>query len=54
MTFEQAKKLHNEDEVQDKFIPGILRVVDTKIDNPHRDVYVLCDDGQWYHHQRLK
>lgn len=64
MTFRQAKRLHNEDEVIDKVVtrtPGsntywpnrVLRVVSTIVDEQRKDVWVLCDNGETYHHRRL-
>lgn len=53
MKYTDAKKLHNEDEVVNKNTNASLYVVETKIDTAHRDVYVLCDDGNWYHHRTL-
>lgn len=51
MLYKYAKKLHNEDEVFDKETKRHLKVVQIKVD-PY-DVYVLCNDGEWYHHRRL-
>lgn len=64
MTFKQAKRLHNEDEVIAKVvtrIPGsnvnlpyrVLRVVSTTVDEQRKDVWVLCDNGETYHHRTL-
>lgn len=54
MRYIDAKKLHNEDEVIYKYNNISLYVVETKIDTIHKEVYVLCDDGNWYHHRVLK
>lgn len=53
MTYASAKKLHNEDEVILKKAPVILKVVQVIIDEPHKDVYVVCDDGNEYHHREI-
>lgn len=53
MKYTTAKKLHNADGVIDKNTNASLYVVQIKIDIDHRDVYVLCDDGNWYHHRTL-
>lgn len=52
MTFRDAKKLHNGDEVIFKETKSILYVVEVKIDGS--DIYIYCDDGNWYHHRTLK
>ena len=51
MQYKRAKKLHNGDEVFDKQARRHLAVVKVEVD--FYDVYVLCDDGEWYHHRRL-
>jgi len=54
MRYNEAKKLHNEDEVIDKVTGESLFVVEVKHDAAHRDVYILCDNCEWYHHRRLR
>ena len=54
MKYADAKKLHNKDEVFCKDTNSCLHVIQIDIDAPHRDVYVLCDNGEWYHHRTLK
>ena len=51
MTFREAKKLHNEDEVLVKGTGKSLRVVEIEIEN--RNVFIRCDDGKLYHHTAL-
>lgn len=51
MLYRHAKKLHNEDEVYCKQKRKHLKVVEVIVD-PY-DVYVLCNDGEWYHHRTL-
>jgi len=52
MTYKQAKALTNEDEVAVKKTGCVLQVVDRLIFND-RDVEILCDDGNWYHHREV-
>lgn len=52
MSFIQAKKLHNEDEVIVKATGRVLTVIDIEIDG--RDVFIRCSDGNLYHHRALK
>lgn len=54
MKYADAKKLHNEDEVIYKCTNKSLYVVEVKDDVEHREVYVMCDDGNWYHHRTIK
>ena len=54
MTYPNAKKLHNEDEVIHKYTNRFLRVVEIAVDAMRQEVYVLCDDGNWYHHRTIK
>ena len=51
MTFKDAKKLHNEDEVIHKGTGAILYVVKTS--NYEKNIFILCDDGITYHHREL-
>ena len=51
MTYRNAKRLHNEDEVLIKE-EGIYRyVISTEVDEEHKRVIILCDDGNYYHHR---
>ena len=54
MTFPEAKKLHNEDEVIVKKTGESLCVVSVKVDSVFREVWVTCDDGNTYRHSALK
>ena len=54
MTYQNAKRLHNEDEVIHKYTNKLLRVVEVTDDAAHKDIYVLCDDGETYHHRTLR
>ena len=54
MKYTDAKKLHNEDEVIYKYTNKVLYVVEIKDDVERREVYVLCHDGNWYHHRTIK
>lgn len=52
MRYRDAKKLRNEDEVITKLHNIVLTVV--SIDVRPKDVLILCDDGNTYHHTELK
>ena len=52
MTYQNAKKLHNEDEIIVKETNCPLFVVSVKITD--KVVYVECDDGSVYHHRDIK
>lgn len=52
MTFREAKKLHNEDEVLVKGTSKSLHVVDIEVEG--RNVFIRCDDGKLYHHTALR
>ena len=52
MTFREAKKLHNDDEVFAKGTSKSLRVVDIEVEG--KDVFIRCDDGRLYHHTALQ
>ena len=52
MTFANAKKLHNEDEIIVKRTGEVLTVLSTEI--KEKTVIVLCDDGNEYYHQDIK
>lgn len=54
MNYVYAKNLHNEDEVISKKTGTSLRVVRTDVDEESRDVFIYCDDGQYYHHTEVK
>ena len=52
MKFAAAKKLHKGDEVIHKYTKAVLYVVEVKLDGS--DIYVYCNDGNWYHHRTVK
>lgn len=52
MTYQNAKKLHNEDEIIVKETNYPLFVVSVEITD--KVVYVECDDGSVYHHRDIK
>ena len=52
MTYREAKKLHNEDEVTLKETGEVMTVVETTI--TEKTVYVMCDDGNQYLHKEIK
>lgn len=54
MKYTDAKKLHNEDEVISKETGRQLYVIKTVVDEVSKDVFVYCDDGQMYHHTKVK
>jgi len=54
MKYVNAKRLHNEDEVISKETGDSLYVVSTEVDEEHKKVIILCDDGNYYHHRDIK
>lgn len=54
MTFRNARKLHNEDEVTVKKTNIVLTVLDTYIDESGKYVLVECDDGNTYYHDEIR
>lgn len=52
MRFRNAKKLHNEDEVEIKHTRCVQRVVEIEVEE--KDVFVRCDDGVLYHHTAIR
>lgn len=57
MTFRNAQKLHNEDEVIVKKTGKILRVLNAyTVDDPMftKCVLIECEDGNTYHHTEMK
>ena len=52
MTYENAKNLHNEDEVTVKETGAIMQVVETTVFNDF--VEVMLEDGNTYRHDELK
>lgn len=58
MTYRNAKKLHNEDEVTLKETGEVLTVLqayepDTNI-LQKKAVFIECDDGHTYHHTEIR
>lgn len=57
MTFRNAKKLHNEDEVTIKETGRVLRVLNAYVlDDPlfTKCVLIECEDGNTYHHTEVR
>lgn len=54
MTFRQAKKLHNEDEVVVKATGAVLQVLYIELDRYGPNVFIHCDDGNCYHHTAVR
>lgn len=54
MTYRDAKKLHNEDEVIRKSDGAVLRVVAVDDYPKVKTISILCDDGNAYHHREVK
>jgi len=52
MTYRQAKKLHNGDEVTIKESDRVMTVVSTEIHD--KAVIIMVDDGNMYHHRDVK
>lgn len=55
MTFRNAKKLHNEDEVTIKTTGETLWVLNAWVpDDNSKVVLIECDDGNTYHHTEVR
>lgn len=54
MTFKNAKKLHNEDEVTIKETNTVVTVLDAYIDESGKHVLIKCDDGNTYYHDEIQ
>lgn len=54
MTFRNARKLHNEDEVTVKKTSIVLTVLNAYIDESGKYVLVECDDGNTYYHDEIR
>ena len=52
MTYQKAKKLHNEDEVIVKESGAVQTVLNTTV--TEKSVIIECDDGNEYHHKDVK
>lgn len=54
MTFVNAKKLHNEDEVIVKRTSEVLTVLQAYLSANEKNVIVKCNDGNTYYHRELR
>lgn len=54
MTYNEAIKLHNGDEVTLKGSEIHLTVVDVENDREHKDCFIRCNDGDIYYHTAIK
>ena len=54
MRYQNAAKLHNEDEVIRKSDGASLHVISTVVNEPGKAVIILCDDGNEYHHRDVR
>lgn len=53
MTFANAKKLHNEDEVTIKETNEIVTVLQAYLSENGKYVMLECDDGNTYYHDEI-
>ena len=53
MKYTDALKLHNEDEVTVKETGYVMSVIETDIDRKYRNVNIMLEDGNWYHHSEI-
>lgn len=54
MTFNNAKKLHNEDEVTIKATNQVVTVLQAYLSENGKHVIIECDDGNTYYHDEVK
>ena len=54
MSYGQAKKLHKDDEVTIKRTGCVMRVVYTEVQLGRKNVNIMCEDGNWYHHREVR
>ena len=54
MTFANAKKLHNEDEVTIKATGAVLTVLDAYPSENNKHIIIECDDGNTYYNDEVK
>lgn len=54
MRYVDAMRLRSGDEVETKYTGEIVVVLQVIHDKPHREIYLLCDDGETYHHRAVK
>lgn len=59
MRYDDARRLHNEDQVIVRKTKQVLMVVETRLVAPEKTaglapaVQVMLDDGNWYHHREI-
>ena len=59
MRYDDARRLHNEDQVIVRKTGQVLMVVETRLVAPEKTaglapaVQVMLDDGNWYHHREI-
>ena len=54
MVYRNALKLHKGDEVTIKKTGCIMMVVTTETQLGQKNVNIMCEDGNWYHHTEVK
>ncbi len=54
MIYRNAKALHKGDEVTIKKTGQIMMVVFTEVQLGRKNVNIMCEDGNWYHHTEVK
>ena len=54
MTYNFAKKLHKGDRVTIKKTGYGMIIIATEVQLGRKNVSILCDDGNWYHHREVK
>ena len=54
MKYTDALKLHIGDEVKTKYTGKIITVLEVTHDEPHKEVYLYCNDGETYLHRSVK
>lgn len=53
MTLNNAKKLHNEDEVMAKATNEVVTVLQTYMSEDGKHIMVECDNGNTYYHDEI-
>jgi hypothetical protein len=54
MVYRNALKLHKGDEVTIKKTGYVMMVVTTETQLGRKNVNIMCEDGNWYHHTEVK
>ena len=54
MVYTKALKLHKGDEVTIKKTGSVMMVVTTETQLGRKNVNIMCEDGNWYHHTEVK